>query len=82
MPTLSLPDRSFSLEHGLALLTRALSKTMHGRRAHRVYARARAAGLVTNYAAFGLPAVSNNLSIYYMSFFLPIYLSTYLSVYT
>ena len=54
----SLTADGWNVEHGLALLTKALAKQMKGRHAHRVYSTARANGLCTNYGAFGLPALA------------------------
>ena len=54
----SLHSPEWNVEHGLALLTKALSKAMKGRQAHRVYHAAKQAGLVTNYQSYGLPGLT------------------------
>ena len=48
----------WNVEHALALLTKALSKAMRGRQAHRVYTCAQSQGLCTNYGSYGLPALT------------------------
>ena len=53
----ALRTSEWNTEHTLAILTKALAKQMDGKRAHRVYACACAAGLCNNFGAFGLPAL-------------------------
>ena len=56
IPSLREPD--WNTEHHLAMLTKALSKQLYGKRAHRVYSVAGAAGLRSNLGSFGLPALT------------------------
>ena len=53
----SLAASDANVEHTLALLSKALAKKMHGGRAHRVYACALSAGVVTNVGSWALPAL-------------------------
>ncbi|KAL1521246.1 hypothetical protein AB1Y20_020917 [Prymnesium parvum] len=54
----SLRMSEWNTEHTLATLTKALSKQLDGKRAHRVYSAAGSAGLRNNFASFGLPALT------------------------